>query len=72
MLAISPNCDAVTLAEGAHLPIGHWDEMFLLLKKEIERMAHESFTKSMMAARLDFWPIHGRTPVSPAIFHSIY
>src|ERR1700757_3023850 len=33
-------------------------------------MARESLTKSVIAALPDFRPIHGRTPVSPAISHS--
>src|SRR6266704_3737077 len=35
-------------------------------------MAREPLTKSVTAPLPDFCPIHGRTPLSPAIFHSIF
>jgi hypothetical protein len=34
MFAISPNCDGEILCARMHLPIGHWDEKALLLKKD--------------------------------------
>ena len=40
------------------------------VKADALNQARESLTKSVIAALPDFRPIHGRTPVSPAISHS--